>query len=52
MSLLIYNNAFTAYQMGKASAQAWVLFIILMFFTILAFWSQNHWVYYADDDGR
>ncbi len=51
MSLLIYNNAFTSYDMGKASAQAWILFIILMIFTAISFWSQKHWVYYADDDG-
>ena len=50
MSLLIYNNAFTSYQMGKASAQAWVLFVILMIFTLISFWSQKHWVYYADDE--
>ncbi len=52
MSLLVYNNAFTSYNMGKASAQAWVLFMILMAFTALAFWSQKHWVYYADEEGR
>lgn len=52
MSLLIYNNAFTSYDMGKASAQAWVLFIILMAFTCLSFWSQKHWVFYADEDNN
>lgn len=52
MSLLIYNNAFTSYNMGKACAQAWVLFIILMIFTAIAFWSQKHWVFYQDDEGR
>lgn len=53
MSLLVYNNAFGGtYKMGKASAQAWVLFIILMIFTAISFWSQKHWVYYADDEGR
>ncbi|MBQ8317399.1 MAG: sugar ABC transporter permease [Lachnospiraceae bacterium] len=50
MSLLVYNNAFTGYDMGKASAQAWVLFVILMIFTMISFWSQKHWVYYADDE--
>ncbi len=48
MSLLIYNNAFTSYNMGKASAQAWVLFIILMIFTVIAFATQRYWVYYSD----
>lgn len=52
MSLLIYNNAFTSYDMGKASAQAWVLFVILMVFTMISFWSQQHWVFYADEDNN
>jgi len=51
MSLLIYNNAFTSYNMGKASAQAWVLFVILMVFTCLAFATQKYWVYYSDEEG-
>lgn len=52
MSLLIYNNAFSSYNMGKANAQAWVLFVILMIFTAISFWSEKYWVYYADEDGR
>lgn len=51
ISLLIYNNAFKTYDMGRASAMAWVLFVILVIFTAISFWSQKHWVYYADDDG-
>lgn len=52
ISLLIYNNAFKTYDMGKASAMAWVLFVVLMIFTAIAFWSQKHWVYYSDEEGR
>jgi len=52
ISLLIYNNAFKSYKMGMASAMAWVMFVVLMIFTAIAFWSQNHWVYYADEEGR
>ena len=50
MSLLIYQNAFQTYDMGLASAMAWVLFVILMIFTVIAFWSQKHWVYYSDNE--
>jgi hypothetical protein len=50
MSLLIYNNAFKNYQMGKASAQAWVLFVFLFIMTAIAFYSQKKWVYYADEE--
>ncbi len=50
VSLLIYNNAFKKYEMGLASAQAWVLFIVLMIFTAVLTWSQKHWVYYSDEE--
>ena len=50
MSILIYNAAFQKYDMGLASAMAWVLFVILVIFTAISFWSQKHWVYYADEE--
>ena len=52
VSLLVYNNAFKNYEMGMASAIAWLLFLIIMTFTAVAFLSQKYWVYYSDDDGR
>lgn len=52
ISLLIYNAAFKNYEMGMASAMAWVLFVILLIFTVIAFLSQKYWVYYSDDEGR
>lgn len=52
ISLLIYNSAFKSYEMGMASAMAWVLFVILLIFTVIAFISQKKWVYYSDDEGR
>lgn len=48
-SLLVYENAFDGnWRMGLANAQAWVLFIIIMIFTVIAFTSQKKWVYYDD----
>ena len=47
-----YDNAFKSYEMGMASAQAWLLFLIVMTFTAVAFISQKKWVYYSDEDGR
>ncbi len=52
ISILIYNNAFLRHKMGIASAQAWILFLIVMTFTAVAFISQKKWVYYSDEDGR
>jgi oligogalacturonide transport system permease protein len=52
ISLLIYNDAFKTYEMGMASAMAWIMFLVIMIFTIIAFISQKHWVYYSDGNGR
>jgi len=52
ISLLVYQNAFKTYQMGFASAISWLLFLIVMTLTIIAFMSQKYWVYYSDEDGR
>ena len=46
ISILIYNNAFLRHKMGMASAQAWVLFVIVCVLTAVAFVSQKKWVYY------
>lgn len=52
VSLLVYNNAFKSYEMGLASAIAWLLFLIIMTLTVISFVSQKYWVYYGDEDGR
>ena len=31
---------------GSASALAWILFVIILFFTLLTFRSSSLWVYY------
>lgn len=49
ISLLIYNNAFKTYDMGLASAMAWLLFIIVAVLTLISFASQKYWVYYGDE---
>lgn len=50
ISLLIYSSAFKSYEMGMASAMAWLLFIVLTIFTVIAFLSQKYWVYYSDEE--
>ena len=49
LPLYIYDEAFKRFDMGYASAIAWVLFAIIMVLTLVAFWSSRHWVYYAGD---
>nr|CAD6596775.1 sugar ABC transporter permease [Rhizobium sp. TCK] len=49
LPLYIYEEAFKKFNMGYASAIAWVLFVIIMALTLVAFWSSRKWVYYAGD---
>lgn len=48
MNMYIYESAFTRYNMGYASALSWVLFLIIMVFTLLVFRSSKYWVHYSD----
>ncbi|MDR1642282.1 MAG: sugar ABC transporter permease [Clostridiales bacterium] len=53
ISLLVYNYAFTSFEMGMANALAWIMFAIVMVFTLISFVSQKYWVFYGDEtDGR
>ena len=49
-NLYLYQKAYKEYQMGYASAMAWVMFIIIMLFTMLVIKSYSFWVYYQNDD--
>jgi multiple sugar transport system permease protein len=44
--LYLYQNAFQYFNMGYASALAWVLFLIILAVTIVVFRSSSLWVYY------
>lgn len=46
-ALYLYQNAFQFFKMGYASAQAWILFVIILVVSLLVFKSSNRWVYYA-----
>ncbi len=50
ISLLVDQHAFKSYEMGLACAMAWMLFVIVAIFTVVAFISQKYWVYYSDDE--
>lgn len=47
--MYLYDNAFSYFRMGYASAMAWILFIIIMLLTALVFWSSKRWVHYQGD---
>ena len=44
--LYIYRNAFEFFQMGYASALAWVLFLIILTMTLMVVRSSSIWVFY------
>lgn len=44
--LMTYNNAFKHHKMGYASANAWVMFIIILILTAFVFKSSSAWVFY------
>ena len=46
-AIYLYRNAFQWFRMGKASALAWVLFVLILFFTFLLFRFSGRFVYYA-----
>lgn len=48
INLLIYETAFKSGNLNLGSAMSWILFIIIMLFTILIFRSSRYWVYYQD----
>ncbi len=47
--LYFIRNAFLEFEMGYASALVWVLFLIIMAFTLLVFKSSSLWVYYESE---
>jgi multiple sugar transport system permease protein len=47
--LYLYRMAFENFRMGYASAMAWVLFVIVLLFTILQFKLSDRWVFYEGD---
>ena len=45
-ALYLYRRAFETFQMGYASAMAWVMLLVIAFFTAIVFKSSSYWVFY------
>jgi multiple sugar transport system permease protein len=45
-SVYLYQQGFVYLKMGYASAQAWILFIVIMICTVLLLRSSERWTYY------
>jgi len=46
-ALHIYTAAFQHFDMGYASALSWVLFVVLLVFTLVQIRASDRWVFYA-----
>ncbi|MFC2251410.1 carbohydrate ABC transporter permease [Labrys portucalensis] len=47
-TLYLYQEAFGFFRMGYASALAWILVLIIAFFTAFSFLTARYWVHYDD----
>lgn len=47
--LYLYRQAFQRFNMGYASAMAWVLFLLILLLTLLVVRSARSWVYYEGE---
>ena len=48
MALYVYQNAFEYFRMGYAALLSWVIFVIVLVFTLIQFRLANNWVYYGE----
>lgn len=46
-SIYLYKNAFQYFEMGYASAMAWLLFMVTLVITLIIFRTSRLWVFYA-----
>lgn len=45
----LFDQAFSYYHMGYASAISWLLFAVILVFTLLAFRTTRRWVFYETE---
>lgn len=48
LNLLIYEIAFAGGDLNLGAAMSWILFLIIMLFTVMIFKSSKYWVHYQD----
>ncbi|WNQ09512.1 sugar ABC transporter permease [Paenibacillus aurantius] len=51
-SLYLYRRAFQFYEMGYASAMAWVMLILIGLIALVLFQTSKYWVHYETKGGR
>lgn len=48
MGLKLYEDAFSKFSLGYASAQSWIMFLLILIFTGIIFGTSKYWVFYSD----
>jgi multiple sugar transport system permease protein len=48
-TIYLFNEAFSFFRMGYASALAWVLLVIISAFTAISFMTSKYWVHYENE---
>lgn len=51
-ALHLFRNAFRFLRMGKASAMAWLMFLVIVIFTFILFRTSARWVYYGSGEQK
>ncbi|MBW7454527.1 carbohydrate ABC transporter permease [Paenibacillus sepulcri] len=51
-TLYLYLKGFSFFEMGYASALAWIMLVIIGAFTAIVFVTSKYWVFYGDDKGK
>jgi len=51
-ALYLYEKGFNRYQMGYASAMAWVFLLLVAVVTAVIFATSRYWVYYESEGGK
>ncbi|HLH57714.1 MAG TPA: sugar ABC transporter permease [Streptosporangiaceae bacterium] len=46
VNIFIYRTAFGNFQMGMASAAAWLMFVVILVLTLIVFRTSRRWVFY------
>ncbi|MCK4419558.1 ABC transporter permease [Candidatus Aerophobetes bacterium Ae_b3a] len=49
-ALYLYRSAFSYFKFGYASALAWILFVIVLLFTLAIFKTSARWIYYGREE--
>ena len=50
--LYLYKNAFSWFEMGYASALAWLLFLVILVLTVILWRTSARWVYYEGEERK